>query len=956
MGDEHYQGGLQDSLQKHPSVQGSQDYPPYWKVLFSTTRRGRYFVSKRIYRKCHWEPKTRILFQLLSRAKENRRSQTNPKSKTHQWFDRESLIQNGNSGFSVSRHRSRRMASLARSQGRIFSHSHTRGTQEISKVLHRKQMLPIQSPTLRIDHISKGVHQSACPCHGLPQITGNSDLSVLGRLTVDCGIQTDSPGPSAKGHSSHVSGGVHNESQEVVSGSFTGYDLPWSPHKIGSQSHMSPIGKSSETPISSSLVPPGPPLPSQEMAGSIGGDCLRLTHGSHGSTTNETYSDARFHSLEQKDSRPPGPNSCDSNCALPPTVVDKYRPSALCFAPIPPRTSDCAHDRCLLTRLGRSAGGREKGGGESIDCSGPMVPGGTGMAHQHARVDGSIPSPQALQGQSQEQDCSSEVGQYNDLCLHQQDGRDEIVDSVPSNNKTVVMVSGQQDKNTGDTCARCGQYTGRFLITPESGPEGVEPSQEGSVYPVQDLGKTPDRYVRYDSQSQAGQFLLPLSLPQGMDQGRFYTELGKFLSDLPVSTHSHSITGAKQDQEGQDKSDSHCPEVAGEAVVLSDTQHANGDTNSATGHARPTDTIQDPPPESQNSELGGLESKRERLREQGFPEDTITTILAARARSTKQCYESRWKVFVSWCRGGDQDPFKTDVVTIVKFLQDLFEKGRSWSTIRGYVAAISACHPEFQDNSLGTIKSVKDFMDGVFKLRPPIKTVVPRWELGIVLQTFAETPFEPPEKASLQAWTWKTTFLLAITSATRVSELQALDSRPELTVLHRRKAVLRLNPFFLPKTPSQEYLNRKVELEAFCYHPKNDLERALRVLCPVRALRIYLEKTQSIRKDHQLLVSYQSGKQGFEVTKSTIAGWIKQTILFCYRQQGRSIPVSSVRAHSTRAIASSLADIHGVSPSDLCAAATWSSSCVFAKHYRLDMASSRSISNRILTAAVARKS
>ena len=130
----------------------------------------------------------------------------------------------------------------------------------------------------------------------------------------------------------------------------------------------------------------------------------------------------------------------------------------------------------------------------------------------------------------------------------------------------------------------------------------------------------------------------------------------------------------------------------------------------------------------------------------------------------------------------------------------------------------------------------------------------------------------------------------------------------------------------------------------------------MRVLYPVRALKLYLEKTKKIRKDHQLLVSYQAGKQGFEVSKSTIAGWIKQTIVFCYRHHGRSIPVSSVKAHSTRAIASSLADIHGASPADLCAAATWSSSSVFAKHYRLDMATSRSISNRVLSAAVAGKS
>ena len=115
-------------------------------------------------------------------------------------------------------------------------------------------------------------------------------------------------------------------------------------------------------------------------------------------------------------------------------------------------------------------------------------------------------------------------------------------------------------------------------------------------------------------------------------------------------------------------------------------------------------------------------------------------------------------------------------------------------------------------------------------------------------------------------------------------------------------------------------------------------------------------KTKDIRKDHQLFVSYMAGKQGFKVSKPTIARWIKQTILFAYRHQNRSIPVSSVKAHSTRAVASSLADVKGVSPADLCAAATWSSSNVFAKHYRLDMAASTCLSTQVLSAVVAGRS
>ena len=64
-----------------------------------------------------------------------------------------------------------------------------------------------------------------------------------------------------------------------------------------------------------------------------------------------------------------------------------------------------------------------------------------------------------------------------------------------------------------------------------------------------------------------------------------------------------------------------------------------------------------------------------------------------------------------------------------------------------------------------------------------------------------------------------------------------------------------------------------------------------------------------------------------------------------------SIPKSHIKPYSTRAVASSLADISGVSPKDLCDAVMWSNPNVFARFYRLDMASGKSISTHVLSAA-----
>ena len=112
----------------------------------------------------------------------------------------------------------------------------------------------------------------------------------------------------------------------------------------------------------------------------------------------------------------------------------------------------------------------------------------------------------------------------------------------------------------------------------------------------------------------------------------------------------------------------------------------------------------------------------------------------------------------------------------------------------------------------------------------------------------------------------------------------------------------------------------------------------MRKHCLVRALLFYLDRIKSIHKDNQLLVSYKPGQLGGKVTKSTISRWIQETIVMTYSLLGRSLSRSEVTAHSTRAVASSLADIRGVFPADLCRTATWWSGSVFVRLNQLNMA------------------
>jgi integrase len=284
-------------------------------------------------------------------------------------------------------------------------------------------------------------------------------------------------------------------------------------------------------------------------------------------------------------------------------------------------------------------------------------------------------------------------------------------------------------------------------------------------------------------------------------------------------------------------------------------------------------------------------------------------------------------------------------------LQDRFDEGLSVSTLKSYCSAIGFFVEEVEGYKVASHPMVADWLKGARRIRPPVRPVVPRWNLALVLNALMEAPYEPAHSADLEAWTRKTAFIIAITSASRCSELQALDVRPELTVFRREAVSMRTNPSFVPKVLKEQYLNKTIDLAAFFPDPRTRKDRAWHSLCPVRALRYYMAKTLPVRGScHQMFVSPSGKNKGKPVSKQRIARWLTQVITDAYTHFGKDPPVG-VKAHSTRATAASMAALKGVAIADICRAASWSSHYVFANFYRLDMVGQSSFSTRVLEAA-----
>lgn len=96
------------------------------------------------------------------------------------------------------------------------------------------------------------------------------------------------------------------------------------------------------------------------------------------------------------------------------------------------------------------------------------------------------------------------------------------------------------------------------------------------------------------------------------------------------------------------------------------------------------------------------------------------------------------------------------------------------------------------------------------RLRPQRKPRFPKWDLPLVLNFFLELRSDLDKPLSIKELMLKTTFLVAITSAKRVSKIQALGSKePFLTFFPDRVALLPILGSN-PKVTSAFYENQEI--------------------------------------------------------------------------------------------------------------------------------------------------
>ena len=888
------------------------------------------------------------LFDLFPRAKENRRFKTyyiSQKAESRVGYT------NFQNGVITKHYLSRSRGGVARQSGSercIFPHTHSSFISQVSPVLCGRQMLSVQGSPVRALNVSPVFHKSPSTCSGHDQTTGDSLSSILGRPVVQ-GSQSPGVGTSfGTGTENSDPSRVYCKSQEVGSHTYAGSGVYRGQISYEQESGLSSREQEGRNHFCSGILQNGSIKDCKSLAvvSRTGGSVSSSSQV--GTSENSSHSAVLHHQMEQPNVSLQQDSGSFSSSGTS-NVVDHTRSSVPRFFAVPPRFHACRNNRCIRSWLGGSVRRSQFREGEMEKLS-------EGLAHKRERVESSGTMSQAVCGGVKELCGLDQVRQHDSVLLPQEDGGYQSTSSVPQSIQPVFVGAVSSDRNKSPLHSGDSQFYGRLSVERSSVSQGSDIDRSSGVVfersshsnVVHQVGSSLSGSVCHEQEQEMSGVFFMGRRSQGSAVGCAQHGLDESFR-LCIPSKTIDSTCSSQGQEGQLRHDSGLSGVASTSLVHNVVGLVG---RSASPSARESAVVvpeRNISPQRDSSQLDRLEVIRRSYQDKGISQAAAGTMLASLRKSSHDTYQAKWVQFHSWCTERQINPFYPSLSDVVNFLQFKFEQGMAASTLRGYAAAISPIVGLIDGQSLTSHEFLSKFLQGALNKRPPVHKVVPRWELSVVLCALMEKDFEPPESCPLLLWSWKTLFLLAITSLSRCSELHALDSRPEYVIFRKRSVSLTVNKFFLGKTAVPGQPLKKIELHSFYDPPRSELEHKWNLVCPVRALRIYLEKTDSIRKDNQLFISYSRKFLGRKVSTQSLSRWICKCIVYCYELMGKPVP-SEVTGHSTRAVGASLADMAGVSIDQLCRAADWKSGYVFAKYYRMDTSySSASLSTSILS-------
>lgn len=567
--------------------------------------------------------------------------------------------------------------------------------------------------------------------------------------------------------------------------------------------------------------------------------------------------------------------------------------------------------------------------GDSIS-SGSLVTPRKDFSHQHPRTPCGLKSDRNMVQRTQGDSSFNSVRQLHDCGLSEPPGGNEVPTSLSGNLGSSASLPVTEHFPQGNSSSRRTECPGRRLIEGHFQPQRVDaqptlgrlrfphfrPSSRGPLCDPTQL-QTPNLLFQASGSA---------SLGDRCSDSRLGRHVGIRLPSLASTTESAAQTSSIQNGNVVDS-----PILAETTLVSSHSQPSGGSTLPVS--ERPPSPLtsqgQDSSSRPTVPKANCLEIVNKRLLSKGLSRRSADLAAGARRRSTITTYDSRLEKFFDWAEHHSVDPLEAPVNALCSFFVSLFDEGKQVSTIKNYRSAIPSVHSGFSDGStVGSNQTILTLLKGMFNKRPPRRRLAPSWSINEVLSSFSSSPYEPIQNSPLDALTKKTIFLVAAASSRRRSEIHALSVKPGFIRFTPDGVHLLPNPSFLAKNQSESFSPDHIFLPSMS---TTSSVREDRFICPVRALKWYIEKTKSIRKSDALFLIPRSPYT--PASKDTISRWLVEIIA------PFAAPDDSPKAHDVRAHASSIAWFRGVPLQDIMRAASWKTPSTFVASYLTNVVS-----------------
>ena len=606
--------------------------------------------------------------------------------------------------------------------------------------------------------------------------------------------------------------------------------------------------------------------------------------------------------------------------------------------------------RRLKRRLGRSL--------RSKFYKRAVVRGGKKATHKCPGIEGGLPAPSRLQGPVPESNSVSCDGQLNSGSLHQQAGRNSLSRDVRSPVENHDLVPSLPYNIESQAHSRVSECDGRppIQVQPSavnrmvSAPSGLQANLPKVVHPS-------CRLIRHSPESQTPSICVSYPRPKGLEHRCSEHKLDQ-PHGLRLPSYGSPSQGDPKDQAMLLPDHRDSPRLARDALVLGPSAALIRDPTTTPSVNDPTQTVPQlcVPQQSTTAEPPRLVSRSGQLQEQGFSVEVAERIAAPQRSSTRTIYRPKWALFEKWCRENSVDFSTPSVKQISDFFMYLYQDlNRRPSTIDGYrTAIVDTLGPTAQH--IAHNADLHRLLSSFPRDRPKSSRNLPKWNLSVVLNELTKAPFEPMKDSDLKHLTLKTAFLLALASGKRCSEIHAWVANKLSNLGQWEKVALFPSSDFIAKNQLAREGSQSVSpvtIPALTTIVDRQFKED-RTLCPVRALRFYLDRTKDLRGSRSLLfISFKKGHTS-DIRPATLSSWLKQTILLCYKQADQqALDLVQVKAHDIRAFAASKAFYGGVSVNQIMQACHWKAHNTFTNFYLKDLTWSDTDNNMYLGPVVA---